>query len=90
MALTGQDPTRSKTVINNTIIEQVNTFNYLGNLISYGKEVDINKKLHAFLKITGIIDNMFKPKKTLEKTIINLYQTLTLPVLLHGSENWAI
>jgi hypothetical protein len=36
----GRDRTGSKTVINNKIIEQVNTFNYLVNLMSYEKEKD--------------------------------------------------
>jgi hypothetical protein len=34
----GGDPIRSKIVINNTIIERVNTFNYLGNLVAHEKE----------------------------------------------------
>jgi hypothetical protein len=34
MAFEGRDPTRS-VIINNKIIELVNTFNYLGNLVSY-------------------------------------------------------
>jgi hypothetical protein len=38
----------------NKIIEQVNSFNYLGNIISYDKELDINNKLHNYLKITSI------------------------------------
>jgi len=29
-------------------------------------------------------------KKTLKKTRIKLYNTLALPVLLHGSETWTI
>jgi hypothetical protein len=31
---------------------------------------------------------MCRPQKTLEKTRIKLYNTLVLPALLHGSENW--
>jgi hypothetical protein len=34
MAFKGQDPTGSKIVISIKIIEQVNAFNYLGNLVS--------------------------------------------------------
>jgi hypothetical protein len=45
MAFQGQDPIRSKIVINNKIIEQVNTFNYLGCLLSYETEKDITSKL---------------------------------------------
>ena len=63
MSFKGQDPVRTKIVIDNKIIEQVNLFNYLGNMISYEKELDIDKKLHNYLKITGILNNMFKPQK---------------------------
>jgi len=65
----------------------INSFNYLGN-ISYEKEFDIDNKLHNYLKITGIINNVFGPQKTLKKTRIKLYNTLALPVLLYGSETW--
>ena len=57
----------SKIVIDNKIIEQVNSFNYLGNMISYEKELDIYNKLHNYLKITGILNNVFRPQKTLKK-----------------------
>ena len=33
---------------------------------------------------------MFRPQKALKKTRIKLYNTLALPVLLHGSETWTI
>jgi hypothetical protein len=54
MAFKGRDPVGTKIVIDNKIIEQVNLFNYLGNMISYEKELDIDNKLHNYLKITGI------------------------------------
>jgi len=45
------------------IIEQVNLFNYLGNIFCE-KEMDIDNKLHNYLKITGILNNVLKPEKT--------------------------
>jgi len=42
------------------------------------------------LKSTGILDNVFRPQKALEKTRIKLYNTLALPVLLYGSDTWTI
>jgi len=51
----------------NKMIEQVNLFNYLGNMISYEGELDIDNKLNNFLKITGILNNMFRPQKPLRK-----------------------
>jgi len=47
MAFKGQDPVRTKILIGNKIIEQVNSFNYL--------------------KITGILNNVFIPQKPLRK-----------------------
>jgi hypothetical protein len=65
MAFRGQDPVRTKIVIDNKIMEQVNSFNYLGNMISYGKELDIDNKLDNYLKITGILNNVFRPQNVL-------------------------
>jgi hypothetical protein len=42
------------------------------------------------LKITGILNNVFRPQKTLNKTRIKLYNTPAVPVLLYGSEIWTI
>jgi len=90
MVFRGRDPVRTKIVIDNKIIEQVNSFNYLGNMISYEKELDIDNKLHNYLQITGTLNNVFRPQKTLKKTRIKLYNTLALPVLLYGSETWTV
>jgi len=54
----------TKFVIDTKIIEQVNLFNSLGN-ISYEGELDIDNKLNNFLKITDILNNVFKPQKPL-------------------------
>jgi hypothetical protein len=43
-----------------------------------------------YLKITGILNNVFKLQKTLKKTKIKLYNTPALPVLLYGSETWTV
>jgi hypothetical protein len=104
MELNGRDAVRSKTVIDNKITEKVNCFNYLENLISYEKEVDIYNKLNDYLKITSFINNMFRPQKTFKKTVqyqqhntnntiqYNTIQhnTVALPALLDGSQHWTI
>jgi len=51
-------------------------------MISYEGELDIDNKLNNLFKITGILNNVFRPQKTLKKTRIKLYNTLALPVLL--------
>jgi hypothetical protein len=45
MAFKGWDPVRTKIVIDNKTIEQVKLFDYLGNMISCERELDIEKKL---------------------------------------------
>jgi hypothetical protein len=57
-------------------------------MISYKRELDIEKK--NYLKITGILNNLFRPQKALKKTRIKLYNTLALPVLLYGSETGTV
>jgi hypothetical protein len=37
-------------------------------MISYEKELYIDNKLHNYLKITDIINNVFRPQKTVKKT----------------------
>jgi len=64
----------------------VNLFNYLGDTIFYEGELDIDNKLNNFLKITGILNNVFRLQKSPKKTRIKLHNTLALPVLLYGSE----
>jgi hypothetical protein len=44
MAFKGRDPVRTKTVIDNKIIEQVNLFKYVRNVIFYERELDIDNK----------------------------------------------
>jgi len=90
MAFKGRDPVRTKIVIDNKIIEKVNLFTYLGNMVSYEGELDIDNRLNNFLKITYILNNVFRPQRTLRKTRIKLKNTLALPVLLYGSKTWTI
>jgi hypothetical protein len=68
MAFKGRVPVRTKIVIDNKIIEQVKSFKYLGNTMSYERELDIDNKLNSYLKITGILNNVFRtPKKSFRK-----------------------
>ena len=52
--------------------------------------MDIDSKLNNHLTITGLINSMIIPQKTLKKTRIKLSNTPAVPGLLSGSENWTI
>jgi len=59
MTFKERDPVSSKIITGNKIIEQVKSFHYLGNFISYDQKMDIDKKLCNCLKITGIINSVY-------------------------------
>ena len=54
---------RTEIVIDKQIYLIYNFVNYLGNMISYEGELDIDNKLNNVLKITGILNNVFGPQK---------------------------
>jgi hypothetical protein len=90
MAFKGTEPIRSKIVLDNMILEQVNTFTYQGCNISYQEEKDIHSKITNFLQILGLLNNTPKPNLVQRSTRLKLYKTLALPTLLYGSEIWKI
>ena len=90
MTLRGREQFTGKIVIDIKIIEQVNSFNSFGNLISYEKEMDIDNKLNNYLKIKDISNNMFRPQKTSKNTTAKPQNREAIPDLLYGSENWTI
>jgi hypothetical protein len=90
MTLKGIAPARSKIVINNNIIEQINTFNYQGCSILYQHEKDITVKITKFLQRMGIITKNLRSSQAQEQTRLKMYNTFALPTLLHRCETWAI
>jgi hypothetical protein len=86
MAFLEQQPVRSKIVIENKILEQVNMFNYLGCHVSYEVEKDIQDKITKFLKILGSLNNVLKPNQVYKTTRLKVYNTLAVPTLIYGSE----
>jgi hypothetical protein len=72
MVFKGTEPIRSRTVIDNMILEQVNTFTYLGCNISYQDEKDIHSKITKFLQILGLLNNTLKPDLVQRSTRFSL------------------
>jgi hypothetical protein len=67
MAFTGKHPVRSKIVIYDTRIEQINHFNYLGCTISIFENEDLETKLRKLNHICGTIRRVLN-KKTRKET----------------------
>jgi hypothetical protein len=49
IAYKGRGPVRSKILVNNNIVEQINTFSYVGCSVSYQNERDVFVKISKFL-----------------------------------------
>lgn len=89
MAFRGQEPVRSKIVLNNQTIEQIGSFNFLGCMISLYEEKDIQNKIEKFNYINGTIRRTFKNKSN-QNTAIKFYKTISIPTITYGSETWTI
>jgi hypothetical protein len=72
------------------MLEQVNTFNYLGCTLSYEGEKDMPSKISTFVKTIRVINQVFKPSLVQQRTRLNIYRTLARLVLIYGSEAWII
>jgi hypothetical protein len=57
--------------------------------ISYQFPNDVELKLAKFLQLIGTIKRTIV-RKVREETILKLYNTLVLPTILYGSENWTL
>lgn len=79
-------------VINNTNIEDVTTFNYLGSTLttSGGAEEDINNRIKlarmAFAKLWAI----WRSPQITKGTKTRIYEACVKSILLYGSETWLL
>jgi hypothetical protein len=77
----------SKIGIDESILEQVKQFNYLGCELNLNGEPDFDKKkMNRFQRICGTIRKHLK--KTRTDTQLKLYKVVARPALLYGSETW--
>jgi hypothetical protein len=64
----GKKPIISKIFIDNTSTERVNPLNYLGYSLSYTDDKDMAIKISKFVKVTGVINQAFKPSQVQRHT----------------------
>jgi hypothetical protein len=87
MAFKGKLNVSSKIVLENTTLEQVQQFNYLGCETSFIQERDVNMKIQNSQKIRGTISKTLN-NKTRKDTLMKFYKTMAVPILSYGSESW--
>ncbi|KAJ4443543.1 hypothetical protein ANN_05216 [Periplaneta americana] len=61
-----------------------------GYNLSYITDEDMSNKISKFIKITGVINAVFKSSHVQKHTRLKVYKTLARPVLTYGSEAWTI
>jgi hypothetical protein len=80
----GTDHSRTKIIIKDETLEQVNQFTYLGCNMSYEFSNDVESKLAIFFQLIGTIKRtIFRRVRT--ETILRIYNTLILPTLFYES-----
>jgi hypothetical protein len=67
----------------------VRHFNYLGCDISHEKDNNVDNKLAKFRNVCGTIQKYLK-HKTRKDTHLKYYKTITVPILIYGSEAWVL
>ena len=80
---------RTEIIINDETLEQVQQFTYFGCNVSYQFSNDVEFKMATFLQFIGTIKGTNFGKVKME-TILKIYNTLIVPTLLYGSENWSL
>ena len=79
---------RTKIVTNNSTLEQVSRFKYLGCAVSYKSEYDMREKISTYRNICGTMHRNLK-NKTRHSTRIKFYKTIAIPsTLIYASEAW--
>jgi hypothetical protein len=72
MAFKRRYPFKSKIVMNNNSIEQINMFNYPGCNVSYQNGNDITVKISKFLQLRGIINGTLEPSHVQKHTRLKI------------------
>lgn len=88
MTCHNKETVRSKIRIDNTSLEQINLFKYLGRYISFEFNRDIEKEILTFNRVCGTIrrplcNNFRKDNK------LKFYKTMAV-LPLYGCETWVI
>lgn len=78
--------------INNHNFERVNSFTYLGVVLSdkNTEDIEIQNRLNVANRSFYACGKLMKSKLLSRKTKIRMYKTIIRPVLLYGGENWIL
>ena len=83
-------PVKTKKVINNSTLEQLCRFEYLGCAVRYESEYNIKEKINKFRNICGTIHRNLrnKTRHTTRIKFIRINLFIIILTLIYGSEAW--
>jgi hypothetical protein len=78
--------------INNSDIERVNQFKYLGSIVTNNSNIssEISHRINMGNTCYYVLRNILRSKLLKKDTKCKIYKTLTRPVVLYGCESWTI
>lgn len=78
--------------VNGTIVEQVDSYVYLGRTISHDGSLlpEIKRRITLGWAALRKFDNIIKSKKTSKRIKTKIHNEFILPVMTYGSETWAL
>ena len=81
---------RGKDLVNNKLLERINSLIYLIYSLSFTRDIDIPTKITKFIQTLGIVKSVMKPSLVQKQMRIKIYKTFALSVLDYGCEAWTI
>jgi hypothetical protein len=81
---------RGQHLVNNKLLERVNSLIYLRYFLSFTHDINIPNKITKFIQILGAVNPVMKPSLVQKQTRKKMYKTFALPVLDCGCEAWTI
>lgn len=92
MALNSRRPLLITLLLNNTPIEQVDEFNFLGSIIASDGSFDgeIKMRIRKAATKRGKLTNVWNSNTISTKTKLLIFKATVLPVLLYGAESWTL
>ena len=88
-----REPTKHEIKLDGEILEQVDSYKYLGVMISSNCSLkdEINQRIGKATKVYGQLGQAFIGKKELTtKTKKSIFNAIYCPILIYGSESWTL
>ena len=78
--------------LNREILEEVDTFKYLGSVVSRNGGVvdDVNARINEGAKVGGALKSVWKVRSVSMGVKRKMYNSIVIPTVMYGAECWAV